>query len=94
MQEKCGLIRSPLKPGGGILFGPKPRNWIINLSKKEKQLAMATALQNSIEIMTVLENFELTESKTKDILNILKKLNTDPVFEKILLIVLVYYHDL
>merc|ERR1712178_223234 len=52
-----GTNRSPLRPGGGVLFGPKPRNWTINLSKKERQLAMATALQNSAEIMTVLENF-------------------------------------
>merc|ERR1719352_939923 len=81
-----GTNRSPLRSGGGVLFGPKPRNWTINMSKKEKQLAMATALQNSAEIMTVLASFELTESKTRNILEVLKKLNANPVSEKILLI--------
>jgi hypothetical protein len=36
---------SPLFPGGGITFGPKPRDWSIKMNKKERRLALATALQ-------------------------------------------------
>lgn len=32
-------------PGGGISFGPKPRDWTIDMNKKERRLALATALQ-------------------------------------------------
>ena len=40
-----GSRRSPLMPGGGISFGPKPRDWSIDMNKKERRLALATALQ-------------------------------------------------
>merc|ERR1712007_401690 len=66
--------------------GPKPRSWVISMSKKEKRLAMATALQNSAKIMTVVDTFEITDSKTKNFLEVLKNLNTNPAGEKILLI--------
>merc|ERR1712170_260565 len=61
-----GTNRSPLRPGGGVLFGPKNRDWTINMSKKERKLAMATAIQNSSEIMTVVDTLEFEETKTKN----------------------------
>jgi large subunit ribosomal protein L4 len=81
-----GTNRSPLRPGGGVLFGPKPRDWTINMSKKERRLAMATAIQNSSEIMTVIDTFELSEIKTQSIVKALQNLNVDPMKEKTLLI--------
>merc|ERR550537_595910 len=81
-----GTNRSPLRPGGGVLFGPKPRDWTINMSKKERRLAMATAIQNSSEIMTVVDAFELSETKTQNMVKALQNLNHDPMKEKILLI--------
>merc|ERR1719161_854363 len=57
-----GTIRSPLIPGGGVLFGPKPRDWSISMTKKERRLAMATAIQNSSEIVTVVDNFSSLET--------------------------------
>merc|ERR1719352_2281511 len=69
-----GTNRSPLRPGGGVLFGPKNRDWTINMSKKEKQLAMTTALQNSVENMTVLDAFEYSDNKTKSIIKTLQNL--------------------
>ncbi len=39
-----GSIRTPLKRGGGVSFGPKPKSWHIDMNKKEKQLAISTAL--------------------------------------------------
>merc|ERR1719352_1799110 len=81
-----GTNRSPLRPGGGILFGPKPRDWTINMSKKERRLAMATAIQNSSEIITVVDAFELSEIKTQTIVKTLQNLNVDPMKEKTLLV--------
>merc|ERR1719311_1412457 len=34
-----GTNRSPLRPGGGVLFGPKPRSWVITMSKKRKAIS-------------------------------------------------------
>merc|ERR550537_2135337 len=62
-----GTNRSPLRPGGGVLFGPKPRDLTINMSKKERRLAMATALQNSAENIILVDAFEFSYTKTKSI---------------------------
>ncbi|CAI5535471.1 unnamed protein product [Closterium sp. Naga37s-1] len=42
-----GSQRTPLRPGGGVVFGPKPKDWTIKINKKEKLLAVGTALQNA-----------------------------------------------
>merc|ERR1712072_548985 len=57
-----GSNRSPLRTGGGIVFGPKPRQWSIAMTKKEKRLAMATTLQNSADIMIIVDTFVSVES--------------------------------
>jgi large subunit ribosomal protein L4 len=82
-----GTIRSPLLPGGGVLFGPKPRDWSISMTKKEKRLATATAIQNSSEIITVVDNFSSLETaRTKLLINMLKELEINPEKQKTLLI--------
>eukprot|EP00897_Mesotaenium_endlicherianum_P005793 jgi/Mesen1/5241/ME000026S04534 len=62
-----GSQRTPLRPGGGVVFGPKPCDWTIKINKKEKQLAISTALQSASVSMTVVEdlNEKLSEPKTK-----------------------------
>lgn len=82
-----GTTRSPLIPGGGILFGPKHRDWSISMTKKEKRLGMATALQNSAEIMTLTDNFHSVEiTKTKTLVSMLQNLGVNPMEYKVLLI--------
>ena len=44
---RAGSTRTPLKPGGGVIFGPKPKDWSIKMNKKERRLAMATAIQSA-----------------------------------------------
>ena len=44
---RAGSSRTPLKPGGGVVFGPKPKDWSIKMNKKERRLAMATAIQSA-----------------------------------------------
>lgn len=58
-----GSSRSPLKPGGGVSFGPKPRDWSIKMNKKERRLAMATALQSAASAMIVIDDISGNISK-------------------------------
>ena len=44
-----GEKRSPLARGGGVVFGPKPRDFSINVNRKEKKLALQRALFDSVE---------------------------------------------
>ena len=66
-RARAGSIRSPLWVGGGIVFGPKPNDKKLKLSKKMKRRALAAALSHkakSGEILVV-SNFEKMEPKTK-----------------------------
>lgn len=57
-----GSRRSPLMPGGGISFGPKPRDWSTNMNKKERKLALATALQSAACDMLVCDDFSVLDT--------------------------------
>ncbi len=64
---RAGSIKSPLRRGGGAIFGPTPRNYAYKLPKKVRRLALKMALSSKLaaENLTVLDGFELTEIKTK-----------------------------
>ncbi|KAI3424856.1 hypothetical protein D9Q98_008240 [Chlorella vulgaris] len=82
-----GSKRSPLMPGGGISFGPKPRDWSISMNKKERKLALATALQSAAGDMIVCEDFGALEVvSTKGLLANLAAMGVQEG-EKVLLIV-------
>jgi len=55
---RMGSTRTPLRPGGGITFGPKPRKFHIDMNKKERSLAMGTALLSKAGVTTVVTDFE------------------------------------
>lgn len=59
---RMGSKRSPLLPGGGVIFGPRPRDWSIKMNKKEKRLAMATAIQSAADSITVVEDLKVRGS--------------------------------
>jgi large subunit ribosomal protein L4 len=86
---RIGTKRTPLRPGGGISFGPKPRDWSITMNKKEKRLALATAIQSAAEDMIVVEDFaqDMSEIKTKGLVAKLEAVGANPTEEKTLLIV-------
>ena len=74
-----GSTRSPQWPGGGIVFGPKPRNYDKKQNRKERRLALKSVLSEKVKDkeLIVVENLELKSNKTKDFNNMLKDLNTN-----------------
>ena len=74
-RARAGSSRSPLWKGGGVIFGPKPKSVNHKLNKKEFQLALRTLLFNKKENLTIFDNIEISNCKTKEILNMLSKAN-------------------
>jgi large subunit ribosomal protein L4 len=46
-RARAGSSRSPLWRGGGVIFGPKPRDFSLKMNRKERRLALRTAFQQS-----------------------------------------------
>ena len=75
-RARQGSIRTPLRPGGGIIFGPKPRAYSLSMNRKERRLALRTALMARIKDAKVVKDFGSTikAPKTKEILDALSRL--------------------
>lgn len=77
-----GSQRTPLRPGGGVVFGPRPRDWSIKINRKEKRLAISTAISSAAtsEGAIVVEEFgdKFEKPKTKDFLAAMKRWGLDP----------------
>lgn len=86
-RARQGSIRTPLRPGGGITFGPKPRSYDLGMNKKERRLALRTALMSRIPDAKVIKDFgtNLDVPKTSEILALLKRISINPS-EKVLII--------
>lgn len=78
-RARQGSIRTPLRPGGGIVFGPKPRTYSLALNRKERRLALRTALMSRVDDITVVKGFgdTLEAPKTKEITAALQRLGLD-----------------
>lgn len=74
-----GDINSPVLVGGGLVFGPKPRNYSFKLNKKVKALARKSALSYKAQesAIVVVEDFTMEAPKTKDFVNITKNLKVE-----------------
>ena len=74
-----GDKKSPVMVGGGIIFGPKPRDYSYTLPKKVKRLAMKSLLSLSVqeERLVVVEDFTSENGKTKELVGILKNFVED-----------------
>jgi len=72
-RARAGSIRSPIRRGGGVVFGPKPRDYSFKVPKKVKRLAIRSAfsLKREENALKVVENFDLDEPKTKKIFEII-----------------------
>ena len=62
-----GSTRSPQWKGGGVVFAPTPRDYTINLNKKEKRIALKSALTSRVleNKFIVVDDFAMSEIKTK-----------------------------
>ncbi|ACK64354.1 ribosomal protein L4/L1e [Rippkaea orientalis PCC 8801] len=87
-RARAGSIRSPLWRGGGVTFGPKPKDFNVKMNRKERRLALRTALDSRIEDLIVVENFaeQLTQPKTKELVSALTRWGIDGN-QKVVLIV-------
>ncbi|BCK01364.1 50S ribosomal protein L4 [Anaerocolumna chitinilytica] len=74
-----GSTRSPQWKGGGIVFAPKPRDYSFKMNKKEKQLALKSALTSRVEEkkIFVLDELKLSEVKTKNFVKVLDNLKVN-----------------
>jgi len=86
-RARQGSIRTPLRPGGGIIFGPKPRSYNLDMNRKERRLALRTAIMSRVTDMKAVEDFGSTinKPKTSDIINGLSRLGIKKT-EKVLVI--------
>jgi len=78
-RARSGSIKSPLRRGGGITFGPHPRSYKQDMPKKMRLLALRSVLSAKAGDgeLKVLEELRLDEPKTKDMLRILTALGVD-----------------
>ena len=75
-RARAGSNRSPLFVGGGVIFGPKPRDYSFSMPQKARKLALKSALSARINQTVLVKDFsEITEPKTKLMANALKALN-------------------
>jgi large subunit ribosomal protein L4 len=79
-RARQGSIRTPLRPGGGIIFGPKPRSYELAMNRKERRLALRTALMSRTADLVVVQGFgsSLESPKTREITAALQRLGIDP----------------
>ena len=86
-RARQGSIRTPLRPGGGVIFGPKPRSYNLDMNRKERRLALRTALMSRIADFKTVEDFgsTLDQPKTSEIINGLSRLGVEKT-EKVLVI--------
>jgi large subunit ribosomal protein L4 len=66
--------------GGGVIFGPKPRDFEIKMNRKERRLALRTAFQDRLQDAVVVEDFNdrLPRPKTKEVYAALQRWGIDP----------------
>ena len=82
-KARRGSTRTPLRPGGGVIFGPKPRDWSIKINRKEKRLAISTALasaavaNDSFVVQEFDEEFA-TGPRTRDFVAALQRWGLNP----------------
>ncbi len=74
-----GSTRAPQWTGGGIVFAPKPRDYTIKLNKKEKRLALKSALTSRVNEgkFIVVDQIAMDEIKTKNFKTMLDALNVN-----------------
>jgi large subunit ribosomal protein L4 len=75
-RARAGSVRSPLWAGGGVVFGPQPRDFSKKVSKKTRALALRKALSERIKAgdVVVVDDLKLASAKTKDFVGVISAL--------------------
>ena len=77
-RARAGSLRSPLFAGGGVIFGPKPRDYSFSMPQKARRLALKSALSARIDNTVLVKDFsEINEPKTKLMAETLKALKVE-----------------
>jgi large subunit ribosomal protein L4 len=78
-RARAGSFRSPLWRGGGVVFGPKPRDFSKKVSRSTKQLSLRKALSERLNAgdVLVVDDFKLSSPKTKDFVSVPSALKLD-----------------
>ena len=76
-RARAGSFQSPLWRGGGVVFGPKPRDFAKKVSRSTRQLALRKALSERLRAgdVVVVEDFKLGSGKTKEFIGVLSALD-------------------
>ena len=87
-RARAGSIRSPLWRGGGVIFGPTPKDYNMKMNRKERRLALRTAFMSRHDDIIVVEEFatNLAQPKTREFVSALTRWGVVQG-EKVLLIV-------
>jgi len=85
-RARAGTYQSPVRVGGGVAFGPRPRDYSYRIPRKLKRVAMKSllSLKNNTDALIVVEDFTVESGKTKDLYSILSILTNQ---EKTVLII-------
>ena len=78
-RARAGTIRSPLWRGGGIVFGPHPRDYSYSVPKSVKRLALISSLNAKLndKNMIVIDDIKLEKPKTKEFTAVLRNIKAD-----------------
>jgi len=78
-RARRGDKKSPILVGGGVIFGPKPRDYSYSMPKKAKRLAIKSILSLKVknDALKIIEDFQVDSGKTKDLIGILKNFESD-----------------
>ncbi len=81
-RARQGSIRSAQWVGGGVIFGPVPRDYSFSVNKKVKRLALKSAFSSKLadKNLLVIDDLNLEEIKTKNMVEILKNLKVERAF--------------
>jgi large subunit ribosomal protein L4 len=78
-RARAGSNQSPLWPGGGVVFGPRPRDFSKKVNVRTRQLALRKALSERLKAgdVVVVDDLKLSSPKTKEFLGLINALELD-----------------
>jgi len=78
-RARAGSVRSPLWAGGGVVFGPRPRDFAKKVNAKTRQLALRKALSERVRSgdVVIVDDLKLSSAKTKNFVSVLAALEIE-----------------